>query len=259
MFTYKLKIEYEGTRYGGWQIQKNTKTIQGVLIEKIKAVIGDEFIDLQGAGRTDRGVHALEQTASLKIKKFHNSIELKNKINNLLPKDINILTIEKVDNDFHARKNVEERSYLYQIALRRSAFVKDFVWWVKEDLDYDKMALASREFQGMKDYKSFCDTDPDEKSTKVYVKSVNLFKDSNLITIRIIASHFLWKMARRMVGCMVEVGKGNLSLDELNSFFTIESDKPAKFTAPPSGLFLEKILYKGEKFNYPEGAFLRLL
>jgi len=259
MQTYKLKIEYNGARYGGWQIQKNVKTVQGILVDKIKSIINDNNIDLQGAGRTDRGVHALEQVASLKLKKFINSIELKNKLNHLLPKDINILSVEKVDENFHARKNVEERSYLYQISFRKTAFVKDFVWWIKEELDFDLMKLAAKEYLGVKDYRSFCDADPEEKSTKVFVKDTELYLSENLLTIRIIASHFLWKMARRMIGCLVEVGKKNLSIDELSSYFLVESDKPAKFTAPPSGLFLEKILYKGEKYDYPKEAILKLL
>ncbi len=124
-----------------------------------------------------------------------------------LPADINILAIDRVPARFHARHAAVARSYLYQIARRRSAFAKPFVWWVKEPLDLARMREAAARFAGMHDFQSFSDADPDEQSTDVLVDEVALAEAGDLILIRVTGSHFIWKMVRRMVGVLAEVGR----------------------------------------------------
>ena len=125
-----------------------------------------------------------------------------------LPPDINILEVEKTNQKFHARHDAKSRSYLYQISKRRTAFGKKYVWWIKDKLDFKKMESASKLFVGMNDFSSFSDDDPDEKSTKVLIDDIQIKEDGDLILIRIIGSHFIWKMVRRIVGVLVEVGRG---------------------------------------------------
>lgn len=251
MARFKLSIEYEGTRYSGWQVQKNARTVQGELIGAIKKVFSTEDFDFQGAGRTDSGVHALCQIAHLDIKTKLLVDKIKFALNDNLPADINILSVEKADKNFHARKDAKYRSYIYIISQRRSAFAKKFVWWIKDKLDFELMNTASQHFIGLKDYKSFAEIDQEEKSTLVKIINVELKQENPLILIRIVGSHFLWKMARRMVGVLVEIGRGNFEIKDLNELFIEKSELPTKFTAPPSGLYLENVYYT-EKLNLPE-------
>ncbi len=255
---FKLYIEYEGTRFSGWQKQENAKTIQGAIIKAAQEVFGDNFKDLQGSGRTDSGVHALCQVAHLDTNTVLAPEIIKLKMNDLLPHDINILNIEKTSKQFHARHDAKSRSYIYQISRRRTAFGKNFVWWVKDGLDFDKMQKASKHFIGMNNFASFSDDNPDEKSTKVLIDEIQLKEDGDLILIRIVGSHFIWKMVRRIVGILVEVGRGRKSEEDIVFYLNNKSNEPAKFTAPPSGLFLERVTYDEETIPEKFSAIIKL-
>lgn len=246
---YKVYLEYDGTNYSGWQVQKNAKTVQGTLIRAINSAFSksrgeSKLIDVQGSGRTDSGVHAIEQVAHIDCKTMLSAHILKFKINDELPTDINILKVEKALPNFHARHSAISRQYLYRISRRRTAFEKRFVWWIKDELDTAKMKEAGNLFAGMHDFRSFAEPDPENKSTKVLVNFVNVFDEDDLILIRVNASHFLWKMVRRMVGVIAEAGKRKFKTEDVKEFLDGESPEPAKLTAPPSGLFLEKVYYE---------------
>jgi tRNA pseudouridine38-40 synthase len=247
MARFKLYIEYEGTRYSGWQIQKNARTVQGELTAAFRSVLSTTEFELYGAGRTDAGVHALRQVAHLEVATMLAPEILCRKVNDELPSDIHILEIEKTSPQFHARHDALSRSYLYQISRRRTAFGKKYVWWIKDELDLNRMKSATKLFTGMKDFRSFTADDPDEKSTKVHIEQIEIREHGDLILIRFLGSHFLWKMVRQVVGVLAEVGRGKLTVDQARSFFERSSNQPAQLTAPPSGLFLERIYYKGER------------
>ncbi len=253
---FKIYLEYSGANYSGWQKQPNektVKTVQGTLIKVIDTVFrknkgSNKFIDLQGSGRTDAGVHAIEQVASLDAETMLAPEILKMKINDELPSDINILEIEKAQKNFHARHDAKSRQYLYVISKRRTAFEKRFVWWIKDKLDVKKMKAAAKLFEGMHDFKMFSEKTPEDKSTKCLVESLEVTEDENKIYIRIRASHFLWKMVRRIVGTLVEIGRENITNDDIADILvsrnaSLGNFNPAEYTAPPSGLFLEKIYY----------------
>ncbi len=172
------------------------------------------------------------------------------KFNDLLPHDINILEVEKTNLKFHARHDAVLRSYIYQISKRRTAFGKNYVWWIKDKLDFNIMKENAELFKGMHNFQSFCDFDREEKSTKVKVENIELQQFDDLILLRISGSHFLWKMVRRMTGVLVETGRGKLSGADIAKYLVSRSSEPAKYTAPPSGLFLETVLY--EKKPLPE-------
>lgn len=252
---FKLYIEYEGTRYSGWQKQNNARTVQGELIKACKETFSENFIDLQGSGRTDSGVHAIYQVAHLDVQTVLAPEIIKLKLNDNLPHDINILEVEKTNQNFHARHSARSRSYIYVISRRRTAFGKNFVWWIKDKLNFDAMKKASELFLGMHDFDSFSDDDPDEKSTKVLIDKIQIKEESDLILIRIIGSHFIWKMVRRIVGVLVEVGRGKKSEEDILYYLNNKTNEPAKYTAPPSGLFLERVYYDNDivmnDFNSP--------
>ena len=245
---FKLTLEYVGTRYRGWQVQKNARTVAGELQRAVKAVAGREPGELYGSGRTDAGVHALQQVAHLDLETRLPPAQLLWRLNEELPADINLLALEPAARRFHARHAALARSYLYQIARRRTALGKPFVWWVKDELDADAMNHAASMLVGKHDFVSFCELEEGKKqSTLVKVDHAEVFTDCDLICFRIGASHFLWKMVRRIIGMLAEVGRGNLTYDAFERLLKFKSDVPAKFTSPPSGLFLEKVLYTGDK------------
>jgi tRNA pseudouridine38-40 synthase len=250
MPTYKLTIEYEGTRYSGWQAQGNTqKTVQGHLNRVAHNVFGE--VDIGGAGRTDAGVHASGQVAHLRIRKVAEPIQIVRKLNDLLPHDIHILEAVRAADNFHARHDAVSRIYLYQIATRRTAFAKSFVWWIKDRLDIDAMTRASASVAGRHDFTAFTDKRlAGEDSRIVVVDSCNVATDGDLILLRITASHFLWKMVRKVIAFLAEVGRGAIAPDALASMLH-EDAEHFQPTAPPSGLFLEAIVYRGEMFDRP--------
>jgi tRNA pseudouridine38-40 synthase len=245
MPTYKLTIEYEGTRYSGWQAQGNTqKTVQGHLARAASQVLGE--VDVGGAGRTDAGVHATGQVAHLRARKAIDPQQIVRKINDLLPHDIHILRAERANDKFHARHDAVSRIYLYQISTRRTAFAKPFVWWIKDRLDFDAMARAASTLKGRHDFTAFADKRlAADESRIVVVERAELARADDLILFRIEASHYLWKMVRKLVSYLAEVGRGTEKPDVLAQK---EAWQP---TAPPSGLFLERVLYPRETFERP--------
>jgi tRNA pseudouridine38-40 synthase len=255
---YKLTIEYLGTKYHGWQIQKNARTIQGDLSDVIRRVTGESSFELYGSGRTDAGVHALRQTAHLELKNSQPGERLRIRLNDDLPADIHVLRIESASPRFHARHSAVARSYLYQISRRRTAFGKRLVWWIKDELDFDRMKKAAVLFLGMKNCESFAANDPDEKSTRVLIDRIQMREVGDLILIRIEGSHFLWGMVRRIVGVLAEAGRGRLSLDAVAGFLETRSAEPARLAAPPSGLFLERVYYQGDERLQALSPVLRL-
>jgi len=257
---FKLTIEYAGTRYSGWQIQKNAKTVQGEIDRAVRTVTGRTDFELYGSGRTDAGVHAIAQVAHLDVSTNLPPETLRRRLNDELPADINLLGAAQVPHRFHARHHAVARRYLYQIARRRTAFAKAYVWWVKEPLDVARMREAARAFVGMRDFRSFAAADarddPGEAppSTLVLVDRLEIIEDGDLLLVSIQGSHFLWKMVRRMVGVLVEIGRGELAPDAVRTMLADGSSAPARLTAPPSGLFLEKVYYEGEQQGAPPRA-----
>jgi tRNA pseudouridine38-40 synthase len=247
---FKLTVEYAGTRYSGWQIQKNARTVQGEIDRAVRTVTRRTDFELYGSGRTDAGVHAVAQIAHLDVVTNLPAESLRRRVNDELPADINVLDIRQVPHRFHARHDAVARRYLYQVSTRRTAFAKPYVWWVKEPIDAGRMREAARAFLGMRDFQSFAERDDDdgsEKSTVVLVEHLEVAVDGALVLVSIEGSHFLWKMVRRIVGVLVEIGRGGLDPSAAATFMRESSAAPAKLTAPASGLFLERVYYKGDR------------
>lgn len=243
---FKLTLEYAGTRYSGWQIQKNARTVAGELERAIAAVTGVRSFELYGAGRTDAGVHALAQVAHLQIDTRMDAATLASRINDELPADINVLDAIRAPQRFHARHDAVARSYLYQVARRRTAFAKPFVWWVREDLNVHAMREAAGHFVGLKDFRGFSADEHEDASSKVQVDRVDVLEEPRLLVIRVVGSHFLWRMVRRMVGVLVAVGRRELKPADVLRMLDEGSGESAALAAPASGLFLERVYYPGD-------------
>ena len=246
---FKLTIEYAGTRYSGWQIQKNAKTIQGEIDRAVRTVTKRADFELYGSGRTDAGVHALAQVAHLDVVTSLPADTLIRRLNDDLPADINIVAATPVPHRFHARHDAVARRYLYQIARRRTAFAKPFVWWVKEDIHIERMREAAAAFVGFNDFKTFAESDDEERSdrsTRVLLERLDIVESGDLVLVAIEGSHFLWKMVRRIVGVLVEIGRGAMAPSDAGSLLTSPGGEPARLTAPASGLFLERVFYKDD-------------
>jgi tRNA pseudouridine38-40 synthase len=247
MHRYKIVLEYDGANYRGWQTQKNAKSVQETMVAAAQKFLG-EPVEIQGAGRTDAGVHALAQTAHLETSRIVDPETLRAGINDNLPASINVLSIENASPRFHARHHALSRSYLYLISKRRSVFAKRYAWWVQDKLDCDKMRQALGIFQGFHDFVSFADKRMEKgSSTEVNVEGLWLQEFDDIIALRVVGSHFLWKMVRRITGVTVEAGRNNFTMRDVEQMLLSYSEIPKRFTAPPYGLFLEKILYEGDK------------
>lgn len=247
MARFKITLEYDGTRYAGWQLQRGEKTVQGAFFDACKLLFPNKKFEFYGAGRTDAGVHALEQIAHLDVQTDLSPQRIQYGLNDKLPHDINVLLVEPASPKFHARYDATARSYIYLISHRRSAFGKGNIWWVKDELSIEKMNRAAQQLQGFKDFKSFTDKNAETESTKVDVHWVDVLPVGDLTAIHVVGSHFLWKMVRRMVGVLVEAGRGKLTPEEIEQFFNGRSEVPARLTAPPSGLYLEQVYYNKEQ------------
>ncbi len=256
MPTWKLIVEYNGTRYAGWQSQgagSKVKTVQGELKAAAEAVFGRP-VELGGAGRTDAGVHAIGQVAHLKVASSARPPrprDLMFGLNDGLPADLSVRAVERAEDRFHSRHDAVERIYTYQIATRPVAFGKPYCWWVKDDLDLDRMARATGKLVGMHDFRAFASKPEPGESTLVDLTQLSVGQTGDLIVVRVGASHFLMRMVRRLVGALVEVGRGNVPPEALFDRFVarppkVPTEEPGIWTAPPAGLFLDLVRYPGD-------------
>lgn len=254
MSRFRLTIEYQGTRYHGWQQNAGVKTIQGEIIRVCSELLNTKRIDLYGAGRTDTGVHALGQVAHLDAPTQMHPEMLLERLNENLPYDIHITGLVRCDDKFHARHQAIARSYIYLVSRRRSAFGKNSVWWVKEEISVSKMKDAAALLTGFHDFSSFGMPGDEEQSTRVDLSHIGIHDQGNIIMVHLVGSHFLRSMVRRIVGVLVHAGKGKMSLKEISQFLSKYSERPSQLATPPSGLYLQAVYYPGEPINYLPSA-----
>src|SRR5712671_1870519 len=188
MTTFKALLEYDGTRYSGWQEQTNARTVMGEVRKAAREVFGGD-VEMQGAGRTDAGVHALAQVVHMRVTSAvkHSPETIKRRLNDLLPADVVILHVERAQRSFHARHDARSRVYVYQISRRKQAFTKRYVWWVKEDLDLKRMERAAALLVGRHDFICFraADASRPGESTIVEVENAAIEAEEDIIQIRI--------------------------------------------------------------------------
>jgi tRNA pseudouridine38-40 synthase len=243
---YKVIVQYDGSKYYGFQTQPNHITIQGV-IEEALAHIYKDHIKITAASRTDALVHAKHQVFHYDTQTHIPSQRLKDIINNQLPKDIYIIQVDEVDDAFHARYDVAKKEYRYILSTKEfNPFEQHFMTFSNQTLDIDKMIEASHHFIGEHDFKSFAKQSND-KNTVRCVYSFDIDQCDDKITFSIVGNGFLHHMVRIMVGTLLEVGVNHLSPDEVKSILDERNRVYAPFTAPPQGLYLWNIIYKQDE------------
>jgi tRNA pseudouridine38-40 synthase len=243
-FNYLLRIEYAGTNYFGWQKQKNVPTVQGILEECLRVIL-KEKIKLIGSGRTDAGVHALNQGANFISKREVEEDKLRYQINSFTPDDILVKEIKGVNIDFHARRSAIEREYQYFILNRRfsSAFFSRFSYLVPQGLDLGKMQEAAELILGEHNFYPFCFDVNKINETVREVTFIEVSKEQDWVIVKIRANSFLYKMVRNISGILVQIGKGEASSELFERMFK-NKRKFSKYILPPDGLFLTDVRFK---------------
>jgi tRNA pseudouridine38-40 synthase len=245
MNNYKMDIQYDGTRYNGWQKQGNTEnTIQAKLEEVIFNLIGIKT-EVIGSGRTDAGVHAKHQVCNFKVEEELDIKEFKNDLNKYLPKDIRINFVEKVDERFHSRLNAKEKVYAYYIDNSKvnNVFTRKYNMLFADRLDINKMKRAAEYLIGEHDFKSFCTKSGSKKPTIRTIKSIEITEMNGNICIKYQGNGFLYNMVRILTGTLMEVGRGDKTPESMKNIIEAKDRKEAGFTAAAQGLFLENVIY----------------
>ena len=246
MFRYQILIEYVGTNFRGWQIQKKSKTIQGLIQEKISNLLKEKIL-LYGSGRTDTGVHAIGQSAHFDCKnKIHQTDSFLKSINHFLNKEgVTVLEVKRKNTNFHARFSAKIRIYKYVIINRLSGPVldKNRGWHIMKELDLVAMKRGAKKLIGKKDFSTFRASSCRAKSP---IKTMKLVKISNLknkIEIEFRSQSFLQQQVRSMVGCLKYVGEKKWSLKKFDKVIRSKKRVLCAPPAPPQGLYLERVIY----------------
>lgn len=244
MRNIKLIIEYDGTDYHGWQYQPNARTIQGVMEEKVGRIVNEKVI-LAASGRTDAGVHALNQVANFRTESRISCEALHRGLNALLPNDIVVKDICEVDSDFHSRFSATGKVYTYQILNRSypSALLSRFSWPIRYPLDMERMNEAVAGLIGEHDFSSFRASSCGAPHPVKTVNSAVFRKEGDMLVFEIEATGFLHHMVRNIVGTLVDVGMRKRTPEWFKEVLTLRDRKVAGVTAPPHGLFLKDVKY----------------
>jgi tRNA pseudouridine38-40 synthase len=238
-------LEYDGSRYDGWQKQGNTEqTIQGKIEHVLERMMG-QAVEVHGSGRTDAGVHALAQVAN-----FHGDTRMKEEeimeyLNQYLPEDIRVKTVERAAERFHSRLNAQEKTYLYRIEMgeKKQVFERKYIYGLFKELDIEAMERAASFLTGEHDFKSFCANRKMKKSSVRVLKQIDFDQQGSRLLIRYTGNGFLYNMARILTGTLIEVGLGQRKAEEMKEILNAKDRNGAGFTAPPEGLFLEQVRY----------------
>lgn len=239
-----LTIEYDGTNYSGWQKQNNAKTIEDKIISKLTSILNEE-VEFFGASRTDRGVHALGQTASFKTSKNITTDKITKALNALLPNDIVILKSEEVNEEFNARFSCVGKKYIYKILNGDvpSAINRNFAYYYNKRLDFGAMSKACKCFEGEHDFSAFKSTGSSRKTSIRTVFECKLLKNNNFIELHISGDKFLYNMIRIIAGTLIEVGLHKIDPENIHDIILSKNRKLAGKTAPPHGLYLIELYY----------------
>ena len=245
MNRYKIRIEYDGTPFVGWQFQKNGLSIQQVLQDAIFN-FSQERVNITGAGRTDSGVHALAQVAHFDLKKKIETTKFLRGINQLIGnKPVTVLKINKTNKKFHARFDAKKRTYQYTIVNRQSplALQKNKAWHIRKKLDVKAMKKGAKLLLGTHDFSTFRASSCAAKSPIKTMEKISIKKNKEKITLQFTSKSFLQQQVRSMVGCMKYLGDVKWKLDDFKKSFKSKNRLKCAPPAPACGLYLKKILY----------------
>lgn len=245
MQNLRMTIQYDGTKYDGWQRQGNTSNTIQEKIENVISQLTGEEIELNASGRTDSGVHALGQVANFRTEKELDTEYMLKQINRYLPKDIRILDLKKEDLRFHSRLGAKRKTYVYRIDNTDfgSVFDRKYAMRFNEKLDVKAMKEAAAFYIGEHDFKSFCTKKNMKKSTVRTIYSVDITCNNGIIEIVYCGNGFLYNMVRILTGTLMEVGRGRLKPADIMDIIEAKDRGRAGFTAEPEGLFLKSVEY----------------
>jgi tRNA pseudouridine38-40 synthase len=246
----KLTLAYDGHDFAGWQLQPGLETIQGALVSAIEHLTGEKTLP-QGSGRTDAGVHALAQVATVKIALPIPTDNFRKALNDILPKSIRVLNVEQVAADFHARKSATAKTYRYRIYREEICppFLARYVYHHPYPLDEAAMAASAKEVEGEHDFTSFAAVDPERKRDNLNASNVRTIflsrwaREGEDLIYTVRGNGFLHHMVRNLVGTFLMIGKGSLAAQELRRILEARNRSAAAATAPASGLFLVSVEY----------------
>lgn len=247
MKRFLITFSYDGTLFNGYQKQPKLRTIQGEMEKVLKQINDNKKVEIQASGRTDKGVHALNQKAHFDMDVDIDSSKLKMALNSYLPKDIYVKTVEEVDDTFHARYNVQAKEYMYLINMGEfNPLERNYVFQYNKPLDVVEMQRALKYLEGEHDFTSFsCTQDPKENYVRK-ISQTNLIRDlknTNKITILFVGTGFLRYMVRNMIGTLIKVGEGKLKAEDIISIIENKNREQAAPTANPEGLYLKNVFY----------------
>ena len=244
----KLTIQYDGTRYSGWQIQKEQDTIQGELKKCIGEIVKEDNVNIIGSGRTDSGVHALGQVANFKVNSNMSDLDFKNAINAKISKDIRIIKVEIVDDDFNSRFSAFKREYVYIIKKKETPFDYNYHWSYRYDFDIQRLNKCADIVLNNTNFSNFCRHSPDIDNYLCLIDFSKWEIDDDWngvkLTYKIRANRFLHHMVRMIVGTMLEVSRNRISIKDFEELFNENSKNNKVLTAPSTGLYLSKVYYE---------------
>jgi len=240
---YFIKLAYKGTNYHGWQYQPDANSVQETLTKALSILLKTN-IDVVGAGRTDTGVHAKQMYAHFDFETEININQLVHKLNSFLPKDIVVYTIIRVSNEAHARFDATKRTYEYHIHTFKDAFENDDSWLHQLSLDINKMNQACQILFKHNDFECFSKTNSDVRTFNCVIFEADWKQSNNKIVFTISADRFLRNMVRAIVGTMINIGLGKISLSDFEKIIESKNRSQAGFSAPAHGLFLTQITYE---------------
>lgn len=244
MKNYRINVQYDGTKYNGWQRQGNTKNTIQERFENVLLRMCDAPVEIFASGRTDAGVHAEKQTANFKCETDMSTDEIKEYLNHYLPEDILVLSVVEAGERFHSRLNAVSKTYEYTIATKKpDVFVRKYVYNAGEAPDTGKMRKASELILGTHDFKGFSSLGKTKKSTVRTINSIDITEDNGLVRIRINGSGFLYNMVRIISGTLFEIGTGKLDISVINEILESGTRKDAGTTFPACGLKLIEVFY----------------
>lgn len=239
---YKIIFSYDGSEYFGYAKQPNKKTIQGEL-EGVLQTIFQKDINISASGRTDKGVHALNQVAHFDIDKEIDESKIIVSLNKLLPTDIHIKSLEKVDNEFHARFSAKGKIYEYVLNLGEYNPLKRNFEYNIRNIDVEKMKEASKKFIGSHSFMNFTSKEDDEENYIRMIESIDFIHEGDILKIDFKGNGFMKYQVRKMVGVLLEIGKGKISSEYIDEFMALNERNIVTFTAPPQGLYLKEVIY----------------
>ena len=242
MRNFKLMIEYDGTDFHGWQRQPRLRTVQGTMEEALAAFFGTD-VQINGAGRTDAGVHALAQTCNTVLDTDLTPEQLRGAIGSRLPEDIQVYRVEEVDMKFHARFSAKSRRYSYYLRTEPTAIWRRFAYVVTADLDVDHMQTAARSLLGEHDFSSFTPKRSTATQPVCNLLELEVERHDEVISITVEADHFLHHMVRVIAGTLIEVGRGKNPPEHVHEVLCKKNRATAGPTIPPNGLFLTAVRY----------------